>query len=259
MTTEIISRDPSWPYSKAKTAVLAAAAFVIREEGPRAATLKNIAGRAGITEPAIFRHFEGVDGLFGGLFHAYERIYRRFGEAYEGREKGLAKLRSAMLAMVDYLAASGDFAYVLVHATQVFRGYPDLRKKVAEYLEKDQKNAIAAVAEGVRLGEVRDDVDPESLAMAAFGTIFLTTIVWIESAFAFDLREVAERRWEDIEALIARPGVRKPASRPARKAADRAPKAQRAAKPERGKAKAEPLPSAARKEPRRKAAAAKKK
>ena len=91
MIPEIFSTDSAWPYSKAKTAVLAAASAVIREEGPRAATLKNIATRAGITEPAIFRHFEGVDGLFGGLFSAYERVYERSAEAFAVRRQGLGQ------------------------------------------------------------------------------------------------------------------------------------------------------------------------
>src|SRR5512145_738827 len=125
MTSDIILSDADWPYTKAKTAVLSAAAAVIREEGPRAATLKNIASRAGITEPAIFRHFDGVDGLFEGLFSVYERIRARFDAAYRAEGKGLPKLRAAVASVVDSLAASGDFAYLVLNARQVFREYQE--------------------------------------------------------------------------------------------------------------------------------------
>jgi|GEM_PF-910370 len=209
MTPEIILTDSNWPYTKAKTAVLSAAAAVIREEGPRAATLKNIASRAGITEPAIFRHFDGVDGLFGGLFTVFERIYQRFDEAYRSDGKGLARLRAAIHSIVDSLASSHDFAYILIHGRQVFREYPELRDKISEYNAKDQKSAMNCIEEGVKMGEIRSDVDPSSIAISLIGGIYMIAILWIESGYAFDLRQVCLDRWEDVERLIAT----KPSSR----------------------------------------------
>jgi AcrR family transcriptional regulator len=203
MTPEIILSDTDWPYTKAKTAVLSAAAAVIREEGPRAATLKNIASRAGITEPAIFRHFDGVDGLFSGLFHVYERIYQRFEDAYRSEGKGISRLRSAIRSIVDSLAASHDFAYILVHARQVFREYPELREKISEYGSKDHKNAMSCIEEGVKAGEIRADVDASTIAISLIGGIYMMAILWIESGYAFDLRQVCDDRWEDVERLIA--------------------------------------------------------
>ena len=214
MTPEIIDSDSGWPYTKAKTAVLTAAASVICEEGPRAATLKNIATRAGITEPAIFRHFEGVDGLFTGLFSAFERMYSRFEQAYDSEETGLARLRDALLGMAAAVAASRDFAYILLHAEQVFRGYPDLRKKVAELRRRDERLALECVNEGVASGDIRSDVDPSSIASSAIGVFFLAALSWIESGFSFDLCEECAARWDDIERLISTKPAAKSATRP---------------------------------------------
>lgn len=202
MTQEILTADPDWPYSKAKTAVLSAAAAVISESGPRAATLKNIAARAGITEPAIFRHFDGVDGLFGGLFSAFERVYQRIDEAFEVEERGIARLRSGLEAIVDIMAEGGDFSYILVHGEQVFRGYPDLYKKVGGYRLRNHENVMACVEEGVERGEIRADVDAESLATAALGMIHMTILSWIEERFRFDLRDRCELRWDTIERMF---------------------------------------------------------
>jgi TetR/AcrR family transcriptional regulator, fatty acid metabolism regulator protein len=210
MTSDIILSDADWPYTKAKTAVLSAAAAVIREEGPRAATLKNIASRAGITEPAIFRHFDGVDGLFAGLFHVFERIHQRFDDAYRAEGKGIVRLRAAIRSIVDHLAASHDFAYIVIHARQVFREYPELREKIAELSAKDYKNALACIEEGVKAGEIRSDVDPASIAVSLMGGVYMIAILWIESGYAFDLRQVCGDRWEDVERLFAS----KPSPRP---------------------------------------------
>jgi AcrR family transcriptional regulator len=210
MTPDIILLDTDWPYTKAKTAVLTAAAAVIREEGPRAATLKNIASRAGITEPAIFRHFDGVDGLFSGLFDVFERIYQRFDQAYRAEGKGLGRLRAATRSIVDSLAASQDFAYILIHARQVFREYPEFRERISELNAKDYKNAMSCIEEGVKAGEIRSDVDPATIAISLVGGIYTIAILWIESGYAFDLRQVCGERWDDVERLVSA----KPSSRP---------------------------------------------
>jgi AcrR family transcriptional regulator len=199
MTSENFTSDPTWPYSRAKTAVLSAASAVIREDGPRSATLKNIASRAGITEPAIFRHFEGVDGLFGGLFSVYERIYGSSIAAYSTEVQGLERLRAAVFALVDNIAASRDFAYILIYARHVFRGYPELKAKVAQNDSKDQAKILACISEGIKSGEIRSEIDPVSAAVALVGSIYITSVIWIESGFSFGLCEVFADRWDDFE------------------------------------------------------------
>jgi AcrR family transcriptional regulator len=209
MTPDIFTSDPTWPYSRAKTAVLSAASAVIREDGPRSATLKNIASRAGITEPAIFRHFDGVDGLFEGLFSVYERVYESSVAAYSAEGQGLVKLRAAAFALVDNIAASRDFAYILVYARHVFRGYPELKAKVAENDSRDQSRILACVSEGIKSGELRSDTDPVSAAISLIGSVYITSVMWIESGFSFDLHDVFADRWDDFERSFAA----KPASK----------------------------------------------
>jgi AcrR family transcriptional regulator len=203
MIPEIITTDPTWPHSKAKTTVLAAASAVIREDGPRAATLKNIATKAGITEPAIFRHFDGVDGLFGGLFGVYERIHERSASAFDAEGKGVTKLHAASLVLIADIAASRDFAYLILHARHVFRGYPDFKAKIAANEAKDQTRFLACVNEGIKAGDIRSDIDPVSAAASLIGGIRGTAEMWVESGFGFDLTATYADRWDDFERMVS--------------------------------------------------------
>ncbi|MGO8693515.1 MAG: TetR family transcriptional regulator [Rectinemataceae bacterium] len=202
MTQEILASDPDWPYSKAKTAVLAAAVAVISEGGPRAATLKNIATRANITEPAIFRHFDGVDGLFGGLFEAFELVHARMENVFEVEERGLERLLKGLFALVDLVAASEDFSYILVHGEHVFRAYSDLHERLGEHRLRQWRKLLACVEEGAAAGKIRRDIDAQSLALAAQGSIHMTILSWIEDDFGFDLREACESRIAMIERML---------------------------------------------------------
>ena len=86
-----------------------------------------------------------------------------------GRVAGLEKLRAASFAVVDTIAASRDFAYILVYARHVFRGYPELKAQVAANDAKDQERVLACINEGIKAGEVRTDIDPVSAAVSLIG------------------------------------------------------------------------------------------
>ncbi|MEI6873907.1 MAG: TetR/AcrR family transcriptional regulator [Spirochaetota bacterium] len=199
---DFIEADPAWPFSRAKTAVIRAAAAVIREQGPRSATLKNIAGRAGITEPAIFRHFDGVDGLFEGLFFVFERHFSLLSACFSGPGKGSDRFIAGAKATVGVFASNKDFAYLLLHAEHVFRGYPHLRKRIAELRQNDQKAVFSALEEAMTAGQFDSAADIQAVAMAFFGTIHLTVHGWIESEEDFDVTELATHRIEAIQRLV---------------------------------------------------------
>jgi AcrR family transcriptional regulator len=203
MDKDMSDFDPNWPYTKAKTAVLFAAASVIREQGPRSATLKNIAHRAGITEPAIFRHFAGVDGLFAGLFDICELYYTRVIEAYASEKESPSGFFRAMEKAVDILAQSREFAYLIIYADQIFGGYEDLRIRSLELKKRDEALACARLDEAVKRGELKAGILPETVAFATIGVIHMTIVTWINADFSFDLAEYCKRRVANLEELFS--------------------------------------------------------
>ncbi len=206
------TEDPDLPYTEAKKAVLLAAAWVIRERGPRSATLKNIANRVKITEPAIFRHFEGVDGLFTELFRTVERIYARISQGYNMELYGWERLKPALLSMVDILADSNDLAYIIIYARQVFGGYPDLRERLGE-LEADlQGRLLACIQESIERKEVRTEVSPETMAAMLSGMANATVAQWIVGGYSFDLKATIRTRLDELEKVLFLPGKEKKAS-----------------------------------------------
>jgi AcrR family transcriptional regulator len=212
MAPKKLTEDPDLPYTDAKKAVLLAAAWVIRERGPRSATLKNIANRVKITEPAIFRHFEGVVGLFTELFHTVERIYARINQGFDAELSGWERLKPAMISMVDILADGNDLAYIILYARQVFGGYPDLRERLGELEAESQGRVLACIQESIERKEMRNDISPETVAAMLSGMANSTVAQWIVSGFSFDLKTTFRTRMDEIEKLILLPGKEKKVS-----------------------------------------------
>ena len=199
---DFIDEDETWPYSRAKTAVIRAAASVIRENGPRAATLKNIAQKAGITEPAIFRHFDGVDGLFKGLFFLFERLNARINESFNRTDKGFDRVLGASETILNIVGQNKDFAYLVLHAEHIFRGYDDLRKRLAEIRKADDSVAASALVEAQSMGQLRKDVLPAMAAVTIMGILFYSMQGWVESDIDFDVVTNAFDRLRDLVSIF---------------------------------------------------------
>jgi len=199
---DFIDNSPDWPYSRAKTAVIRAAASVIRESGPRAATLKNIAQKAGITEPAIFRHFDGVDGLFEGLFFAFESYVARINATFDRPQKGLDRVLGAARASLELYGQNKDFAYLVLHAEHIFRGYDGMRKRLAELRTTDQAGALAAFEEAAQLGQLRNEMLPRLAALSVMATLVYSVQGWIESEVDMDIVGFAFGRINDLVSMF---------------------------------------------------------
>ncbi len=202
MNTDMTLIDAEWPYGKAKTAVLMAAAHVLRELGPRSATLKNIANRAGITEPAIFRHFNGVDGLFEGLFSVYERFYGSILEILAAEEPSLDAYFDVLRRVVHFLVSIEDFTYLVFNAEQVFAGYEELKARSLELKKRDEEQSLRFLQVAKDKHEIRSDVAVDTVAFAAMGVIHMTVQTWLAGSCSFDLEGALESRLADVLKLV---------------------------------------------------------
>jgi AcrR family transcriptional regulator len=198
----------AWPYSKAKTSLLRSASIVMRENGPRSATLKNIAGKAGVTEPAIFRHFDGVEGVFMSLFSVVELYFNRFAEFYKSDELvGLDRLESAYMSILSTLKSNVDFSYILVQPDPIFRQYAALRDQLAELRARDKASVVECIKEAKSKKQLQAGIDVESFAMSVVGSTMLLLQAWINNVDSFDLMKEGKKLWNGLKVMVADPNA----------------------------------------------------
>ncbi|MBP7095040.1 MAG: TetR/AcrR family transcriptional regulator [Spirochaetia bacterium] len=195
---------PAWPYTKAKTALIRAAALVMSELGPRAATLKNVATRAGVTEPAIFRHFPGVDGIFAALCDTLELFHDRFDELLAETPSGLRRFEHGIRGAFAILAASPDYAYLVLHADSVFREYPELMRRVAARRGRVLEAVEAAFEEARASGELKEGIESAHAAHLACGSFAFAALRWLDHAPSGDPLASADAVWTTLRKLLSR-------------------------------------------------------
>ena len=158
--------------------ILDAALAVFAEKGYGAGTMRDIAARVGVTEPALYRYFSGKQVLFGTLI-----------------ETAGGRIRSEALELIDTIRPEAMRASLLVAIDDrraALRRYAPLMRTMLVAASHDEESlrvlrttivypVIGRVAQLVRtvdthFGLERSD-DQRAQALRAFVSLFVGTIV----------------------------------------------------------------------------------
>lgn len=156
--------------------ILAAAAVLFRQRGFPAVGVAEIGAAAGVSGPAIYKHFASKDEILGSLFErAMERLLGRL-EVSEGDP--WEQLDALVDAMVDFGVTERDLVLVYVQERRflVDPWRRSVRRQISAHLERWQ-----AVVGGCR----PDLVDAEVRAIAwALNEMLLSLASWSRDARA---------------------------------------------------------------------------
>jgi AcrR family transcriptional regulator len=159
----------------AKKRILSAALELFVARGVSETTIRNIAAKAGCTNPALFKHFESKDALALYLFECcylalFETVTRAIA-AHRGmkeRQRGLIKAYIEALERdsASVLFAQENIRHFWPQASSAIRRHSILRL-IREMLE-----------EGQRCGEVTDTVSAKMLTVVWVGTMQQFARMW---------------------------------------------------------------------------------
>jgi len=185
-----------------KEQIIEAAQKIILEFGSENVTIKKIADEVGISEGAIYRHFESKNDIFSFLLD-------------DIRENLLRNLERGLIAdgrIIDYLRDT-FFNHVLTikrrHAVS-FQIISEVISLGDKRLNKQLKGIIKdyltymenILVIGVRTGEVRADIDLGSAAMLFFSMLESVSNYWAVNAYQFNLEEKTKAMWEIFRIAI---------------------------------------------------------
>jgi AcrR family transcriptional regulator len=130
----------AYHHGNLKPALLAAALKEVAREGVDGFSLRGVARRAGVSAPAVYRHFKDKDDLLAAVAaDAQQRLQAQIGEAHaSAADNPLAKFRATGIAIVRFATAHPEHFRVLSH--------PGLVKKDDSYAEDRRQIQAAQVA-----------------------------------------------------------------------------------------------------------------
>jgi AcrR family transcriptional regulator len=175
---------------------MAAARKLIMRSGSEHVTVRNLAKEVGISEGAIYRHFKSktenlsflADSVADGLLHDIDTAQI---VGYSSLDIIDEILRTHLSRIEQKLGIS-----FLVLAEIISFGDKSLNKKVSEHIQIYVGRLRLLLADGVRAGLVRQDIDLAAAALLLFGMIQGLVNIWALNGYKFDLVEKYSELWK---------------------------------------------------------------
>lgn len=159
-----------------KAELLEHAERLFEERGFADTRMVDIARAAGVAKGLVYWYFESKEALFLDIIlDVRARLRRAQVEATAAVDDPLEKIYVGMVASVEFVARNAS----LYGLMQQGASNPQFSSAQAESSRVHAGDTAAIIAEGQRLGVIRDDESPEALAVGNAGLVgsFVSSIV----------------------------------------------------------------------------------
>jgi AcrR family transcriptional regulator len=190
------------PLTSRQQQIIEASTDLIALRGIQEMTMKKIAERVGISEPAIYRHFASKNEILNALLETFGRENEAiFEQAARGEGRTLDRLSSAFDSLLLRFAERPAIASV-IFAEDIFRNDPRLVETLHAIQERSRRRLLAIVETGIVRGELRQEVPADQMCLILMGALRLLVLRWRFSACRFDLVAAGRDLWASIRLLI---------------------------------------------------------
>jgi len=175
---------------------------LIERRGIQGLTIKNLSKEIGISEPAIYRHFESKADILKAIVALFKANSATMFE--QERNKNLTAPEKIEQIFSRHFAAfvSKPALVHVIFSEDVFKTEDSLLISIAGVIRHNNEILTEIIREGQRRQELRDDLPAGHLALIVMGSLRLFVKKWQFSNHAFDLRSEGKNLMQSIQCLI---------------------------------------------------------
>jgi len=182
--------------------IVDAARRLIVKDGSEHVTVRRIAKQVGISEAAIYRHFKSKRDILSLLVdHIENDLQADFTAVSTQGRTPLEVLDSILKSHLSAIERRRGISFQVI-AEIISLGDKKLNRRVSETINKYISCLKGLLCEGIKTGEVREDVDLEATATILFGTIQGLVNIWALSNYSFDPQQRFEPLWNVLRDTI---------------------------------------------------------
>jgi len=171
--------------------IVAAARKLIVKHGSEHVTVRRIAKEIGVSEGAIYRHFKSKREILSLLVDEIEGILMEDVEDYYTEKTDLNALdilEHIIKSHVSSVEQRSGISFQVI-AEIISLGDKRLNKKMYDVIDEYTGRIKGILADGIRAGVIKHDIDLEATATLFFGTIQGLVNLWALSNYRFNLEQ----------------------------------------------------------------------
>ena len=169
---------------------------ILIKYGNEHVTIKKIAQEVGISESAIYRHFNSKRDI---LFALAEQVENNLlSDISDSNIPGLTPLETLNLIFSTHLSTVQQTQGVSfqIIAEIISMGDKKLNRKISNTIDKYISSLTYIINNGIESKELREDIDAEATALIFFGTLQGLVTVWMSKNHNIDLQNKLDTVWD---------------------------------------------------------------
>jgi AcrR family transcriptional regulator len=176
--------------------IVMAARKLIVSHGSENVTVRRIADQIGVSEGAIYKHFKSKKAILFLLVDDMESILNAdIDQKITGQIGTLEKLENILIGHISGIEQRKGVTFQVI-AEIVSMGDRDLNKKISEAINKYVQRIEMILADGVKSGIIRPDIDLEAAARLYFGMTQGIVNIWALNRYQFSLTSQYKPLWD---------------------------------------------------------------
>jgi AcrR family transcriptional regulator len=176
---------------------------IIAQKGIQQLTIKNISKKMGISEPAIYRHFDGkMDILLAILSNFKEHSHINSTRILSKSSVSIEHIEAIFISHFKQFTAKPALAAV-IFSEEIFQNDERLAEQVSSIMQLNQKMIVEIIQNGQKNKEIRKDIHAEQFSIITMGALRLLVTQWQLSKYSFDLEQEGGKLLDSLKKLLA--------------------------------------------------------
>ncbi len=189
-------------FSKRQQQIIETAIKLIAEKGIQNLTTKNIAKEIGISEPALYRHFDNKLEILKAVIKNFQNKMIPALQKLKQSTSSLNKIESFILEHLKIISENPNFAKVIFSEAN-FQNEEILIIKMNNMMKQSHITLETVVQNGQSKKEIRSDISSLSITRMIIGSMRLLVTQWSISGMIFNLENEGKQLCDDIKKIIA--------------------------------------------------------
>lgn len=176
---------------------------LIDSNGIQGLTIKNLSKEIGISEPAIYRHFENKEDIIMNILHMFRQHSEQI-MIQVSKKETVSEQMDALFEQYMHSFQNNPALVAVIFSEELFRNEGAQRELTSAIIAKNMTQVTKMLEKGLQQGTIRNDIPCEHLAYMMLGSLRLFVKNWQLSGFQFPLIEKGRELISSIKTLIVR-------------------------------------------------------
>lgn len=182
--------------------IILAAIKIIATKGYQELTTKHLAEEVGVSEAALYRHFDSKTDLIHKILEYFQQVaHEAMGDIHDTIKDPLKQIKAFVMNRYKLFMQNPDLAKVMF-SEEIFQNDRSLAEHNLTIMHIHRDQLLASINQAQERGEIRQDLEAIQLFRIIVGSMRLLVTQWQLCGNQFELLSEGEKLWKTITKII---------------------------------------------------------